>query len=204
MRRIYAAALAVLLAASLGCGGDDDQAGTEARAGMGSSTAAPTGSPVSWPAGVSFGTIKGDDSVAECLAAPEYGGETPVELCVPIVATGAASVTFPAGLVFVSSAPATMNGIILKDIAIGAGAGTTHVVIKAFSLNRFRAPSDESDTYSVGPDTNDAAVAELIALVSGKNVQSDGAVAVIQDALWSITDGSGLTPQDRSAIAALP
>jgi hypothetical protein len=205
LEKLPAVALGVLIALSSGCGSDEPSAsGSSTRAGMGTSTGAPTGTAVDWPAGVTFGTIKGDDSVTECLAAPEYGGETLVELCVPVVATEAVSLAFPAGLVFVSSSAGTMNGVILDDLPVGAGPGTTHLVIKAFSLNRFRAPSDESDTYSVGPDTNDAAVAELIALVAGKNVQSDGAVAVIQDALWSITDGSGLTPQDRSAIAALP
>lgn len=69
-----------------------------------------------------------------------------------------------------------------------------------YCLNEERDPSNEFMTYAVGPITSDDALQELLRLLEGKVIDSSEDVGVVQNALYSITEGRGLTTPDRDAI----
>jgi hypothetical protein len=201
-RRFAAAVLAVALigACSGGSKPPPPIPGNTTRPGMGDSNDAPSGTAYSPPPGVSFGLITAE-TWGICASAPTYGTGSLVDLCVPIVASSATTVTLPAGLVVVSTSLEKQNGILLQPVTISVGAGTTHVVVKTYCINIGRGiPWGESHVYTIGPITDDPAMKELISLVAGKYLADSWA----QYWVWDITDFDGLTAEDRADIAALP
>lgn len=182
-----------------------------AHAGMGGSTATPTGSPYAWPQGLQVEQpIKGDDPF--CVPEDQHdkahtGHGGLVRLCLAFRNTGAVpiTVTLPPGLVFISDSLETQNGIVLQEtvIVVPAGTATYYVPVWLYCLNLGRHnTAGEQDTYHTGPVTDDASVNELLSLLQGKQVPLAFEFS-LQQALWHITDDTGLTPEDRQAIAGL-
>lgn len=236
-RNLTGLMLCAVLAAT-GCGGgskapagnagdpDDPVFGNgSGGSGLGSSTAAPTGTPWTKPADLTIGDLVLDsETVASCLASNATYGETSdsyVSLCLPLYATSTITVTLPPGLVFVAADVGTQNGVILKQIAITVPGGTwTYAVIRAFCVNAHRSGSFLTDTYGIGPVTDVAALTALAALVAGKDLAAvipaaslpagyadyEGGTVFdfLQDMVWKITEGGALTAADEDAIAQLP
>jgi hypothetical protein len=55
----------------------------------------------------------------------------------------------------------------------------------------------------VGPVTDDPQLVELTNLVKDKNLRDVLDDGVLQKAVWNVTDGQGLTAEDRAAISRL-
>ena len=186
--------------------------GTPVHAGMGSSNAPPTGATYTWSRDVQVDQpIKGDDP--SCVPDDQHG--TPhvghgglVRVCLGFRNTAVVplTVTLTPGLIFVSDDIGTQNGVVLTKIDIVVPASTTttwYVPVYLFCLNLGRHPTlDAQDTYQTGPVTDDAAVLELLALLKDKQVPL-AFDFTLQQILWDITDGTGLTQDDRNALAAL-
>lgn len=197
------------------------------RPGLGEDDGAPQGTPFSLPEGVSFaGTLRGAAEVSgECenASVESQGSGALVRVCVPLRNdTGApVEVEFPPGLVVVSTSEGRgQNGLLIERTILvvpptppGPGgrddAGTPDggveenvyiVPLYMYCLNEERDPSNEFMTYAVGPITSDDALQELLRLLEGKVIDSSEDVGVVQNALYSITEGRGLTTPDRDAI----
>jgi hypothetical protein len=194
-----------------GSGSGGSGGGAQVHAGMGASTAAPTGQAYAWPQGVQVEQpVKGDDPYCvpeDQQSTPHTGHGGLVRLCLGLRNTGVVPVTvvLPPGLIFVSDSLQTQNGIVLQTttIVVPPGSLTYYVPVYLYCLNLGRHPTaGGQDTYQPGPVTDDAAVLELLSLLQGKDVPLAFEFP-LQEALWDITDGNGLTQDDRNAIAAL-
>jgi len=202
------------------------------RPGLGEDPGVPSGAPLRLPAGVAVSApILGVEDPAECAGAAHGSGYN-VLVCLPLCnATAApARVRLPAGLTVVSkSASRYQNGILLEEVVIdvpptpcGPGgipidedpeelearggpprvASAFQVALNLFCLNEERAPSETRLPYALGAVTDDSDLLDLIARVRGRELDEEEA-GILQTAIYSITEGRGLTPADRAALAAL-
>jgi hypothetical protein len=206
-----------------GNGGTTDGGTTSAKPGFGDDTRRPAGTAFNLPSGVrAEGTLVGTDDDGNC-AQPRLetvGAGFLVRACLPVRNDTDAGVplVIPAGLTLVATTQEFQNGIILVggtavvqpsgggDAGVDAGTvtGTQYLALHAWCLNKNRSGSEPRARYELGPVTNNAQVLELISLIQGKDIAGDGSkVEVVQEALWHITDGTGLTADDREALKDL-
>jgi hypothetical protein len=135
-------------------------------------------------------------------------------------------VEFPAGLVIVSAAESFQHGLLVERVTVtlppkypgpgGPGDKNPQCEVRLMlsCLNESKAPSENTETYKFGPVTSSSLVKDLIKRLSTKKIRYkeympdeeawEEAEDVVQHALWSITDGKGLTKRDLEAIASLP
>ncbi|MCP3145302.1 hypothetical protein [Pyxidicoccus xibeiensis] len=196
----------------------------ENRPGLGEDPGEPRGTPLNLPAGVSIsGHILGaNELTGECEGGSEPQGSGPaVKICVPMRNTTGAAVQLelPRGLTVIStSAGRYQNGLLVERVVVtlpptaqGPGVPTDGgtdpdaflVALHLYCLNEARNPSETGNPYKLGPVTDDAALRELLQLLVGKQLDNDDAVDVVQDAIYSITEGNGLTSEDREALEDL-
>jgi hypothetical protein len=201
-------------------GGDVD---AEAQPGFGKDRRQPKGTPLSLPAGVQVsGAIVGADDDGNCSKpqTQDVGSGLYVRGCLKLTNTsgGPVQVTFPPGLVIVSASEGYQNGLLVERVVItvpptsggpggldgGAEPETVNVPLHFYCINKASDPSDPSARYELGPITDHPQMRELYTLLQGKDVYDDGTkVEVVQEAIYSITDGSGLTADDREALRDL-
>ncbi|MFP2932649.1 hypothetical protein ACLESO_47380 [Pyxidicoccus sp. 3LG] len=207
-------------------GGGVDAGVNEFRPGLGEDEGEPQGTPLSLPNGVS---ISGDILGADELRGECKGGETPhgsgpaVKVCVPFRndTLGSVQVELPPGLIVVSiSEGRYQHGLLVERVVVtipptrqgpgglpdggpGPDPDATQVLLHLYCLNEERNPSETGNPYEMGPVTSDSALRELLQLLSGKRIDSEDDVDVVQDALYSITEHNGLTREDREAISDL-
>ncbi|MBJ6764014.1 hypothetical protein JGU66_24845 [Myxococcaceae bacterium JPH2] len=204
-----------------GCSEDKDGGGGGGagdKAGFGDDRGRPVGAAWSLPTGLRLdGDLTGTDDDGYCgpVQLDPVGSGFMVRACLPVRNDGVVGIPLdlPAGLILVASSPDYQHGVLLEDSHVviypgGADAGPEvkggPLPIHAFCLNHSRSASEPKARYTLGPITQNAQVKELISLIKGKNVAEDGSkVEVVQEALWHITDGSGLTADDRAALAEL-
>ena len=210
-------ALLALTACSSGGGGGKDDGGdpppAQSRPGMGPSKDKPVGTVYTLPTGVELQKpTKGDDPFCIPVDQKEKdkkGSGGLVRLCLNFRNTNTQvpiTVVFPPGLVFISDSDATQNGILIQTTSIEVPAGRTQffVPLYLYCLNKDRYPtSGGQDTYSMGPVTQDSSMLELTGLLQSKTLPLVESNNTVQEAVWHITDGSGLTASDRDAISKL-
>lgn len=203
--------------------GGFDAGVNEVRPGLGDDPGEPEGSPFTLPPGVTVsGTVFGaNDVTSDCgNGAPGNGSGVYVQVCVPVRNStgGPVEVVFPPGLIVVSAAEGFQNGLLVERVVVtvpatppGPGGppdgGTdpdAHVVpLFTYCLNESQNPNDTGTPYKLGPVTSDAALKDLLRLLEGKRIDTEDDVDVVQDAIYSITEGKGLTLDDRNAIDKL-
>jgi hypothetical protein len=218
-RRLSLVVLIVGLAAA-GCSsstgstssGTSGGAGTlQCKAGTEAPYANPAGTPMAFPAGVTVeGDIGGDlsgDTKAHCKNADdvEYASDL-IVACVGLrnSTTADVVVTFPAGLTFVAKTQATVNGILIHSHAVTVPAGLSYFAFRPASLNQACNPGGATDTYAFGNVTSDAKLLEVLGLAKTKKVNGDIGAEVVGRMIWDITDGSGVTDEHRTQLAAAP
>ncbi|MFL5347535.1 MAG: hypothetical protein ACJ8AT_22340 [Hyalangium sp.] len=208
------ALLALMACSSGGAGKDDggDPSQTQSRPGMGPSKEKPVGTAYTLPTGVELQKpIKGDDPFCIPVDQKEKdkkGSGGLVRVCLNFRNTSQQPITvvFPPGLVFISDSDASQNGMLLQSASIEVPAGRTQLFVPLYlyCLNKSRDPTaGGQDTYSMGPVTQDASVLELTGLLQSKTLPLVESNNTVQEAVWHITDGSGLTASDREAINKL-
>jgi hypothetical protein len=124
-------------------------------------------------------------------------GPTPVEFVIP------------AGQTFIASPAIFQNGLAIERLAATIAPGATaRFVLFLFCIERDGDGSNTGTTYTLGPQTTDPGLLDLIALARDKlgaardpaHIKSDA----VQSAVWEITDGSGaLGANSRSLLVAL-
>lgn len=201
------------------------------RPGLGDDPGLPRGTALRLPPGVAVsGPVLGAYDAAECGGQVRGTGEA-VTACLPLCNVNAqpVRVRLPAGLVLVSkSASRYQNGLLVEPVEVDVpptpcgGGGTPldkdpreldregpppkpqgfMVALRLFCLNESMAPSETGVPYAVGLVTDDPDLLALLAKLSGKRLDGDAPVA-IQRAVYSITEGGGLSASDQKAIAGL-
>jgi hypothetical protein len=212
---------AALLVASVSISGCSSKSGDAAsvdpssdplpcKEGVNAAFANPAGTPFTLPAGIELeGGEMTNDLAADC---PNDGyfefGSTLMTLCMRLRNTGSTPVTvvLPAGLVFVAKNPVAMNGMILQSHELKVPAnGVKSFFGRPFSTNKNCGYYHRDDRYTFGNVVSDAKVAELVALAKTKSLAGNSqAHEVLQPSLRDITDGSGLTAEDRGQIMMVP
>jgi len=137
------------------------------------------------------------------------GGLTPVgsglytlDMTVRSSGSGPASDVLPGGLFFTSSDDRVEHMIALKSQDITADSGDTVNRLGVFGCNKGRMIPGSSDSYDVGPVTDDPELQRLVRLVRSKDISSD--LGMIQRAVYLVTDSTGLTQAYVDSIEALP
>jgi hypothetical protein len=193
--------------------------------GMGSDTRAPEGTLFTLPPGVSLvGSITGQDdgpTDADCLYDGQ-GTNVKVKMVLQNDSIGApATIEFPPGLVITSAAEGFQNGLLIERLVVtlpprqpGAESPKCKVTLMLSCLNAKEKPSTDSVEYHFGPVTSSPLIKDFISKLSRKEIlyskfpESDPDWNLnqefIQDALWNLTDGKGLTSTDLQHIQDLP
>ena len=166
----------------------------------------PTGTAFTLPAGVTtVGTLKGPD--ASCDAATRVGFSAQlVEVCVTLhnSTTSTITTTFPAGIVLISKSAEVQNGTQVQPIAVPVRAGSdTTVILELYCVNLSRHATAPGDEYTLGVVTDNAGLREIATILANK-VIDESSVWDVQDAIWEVSDGDGLTSETRTNLQALP
>jgi hypothetical protein len=189
----------------------DNNPPAQTRPGLGPSTGTPTGTPYTLPAGITLASpIKGvefDCTPPEQRTPIFVGRGNTVRICLEFTNTtpGTLTITLPPGLTFVSQKVTTQNGFLIIPAVVNIPPNSKiYANLFLLCLNEKRTPSQgPADTFTVGPVTDDPQLVELTNLVKDKNLRDVLDDGVLQKAVWNVTDGQGLTAEDRAAISRL-
>lgn len=180
--------------------------------GFGKAEGTPQGTALVYPAGV---TLSGAQIYGEvCDTAHVVGSGGIVEICIALVNSNAADVTFtlPMGLVVLADDAKYQHGLLLNDAKIVLKAKrTTRVGVKMWCLNSQKLGSAASKTYKIGPVTNSTLIRNICEQLKNKKTsRADYAdemdyVVVgtrIQNMIWAYTDGNGYDAETFAQILA--
>lgn len=135
--------------------------------------------------------------------------------------TSPVDVVFPPGLIITSASEGFQHGLLVERVVVtippvqpGPGGNECQVSLLLFCLNSGKSPSDATAKYKLGPISSSPLIKDFIKKLSGKKINYRDFETTdptwfenqerLQEALWSITNGDGLTEQDKENIAALP
>lgn len=110
--------------------------------------------------------------------------------------------TLPGGLIFTSTKNSTQHLLVLKDHFITVNPSPTSIIVGVFCCNRYREIPAEDDTFLLGPLTDNPDLQRLVQLVKTKNISQH--LGMVQRAVWTVTDSTGLSPAYIDSINALP
>ena len=166
----------------------------------------PTGTPFTLPTGVTtVGVLKGPD--ASCAAATRVGFSVQlVEVCVTLhnSTTSTVMTTFPPGIVLISKSNEVQNGTQVQPIVVPVRAGSdTTVVLELYCVNLTRHATAPGDEYTLGVVSDNAGLREIVNILANK-VIDESSVSTVQDAIWEVSDGDGLTSVTRTDLQSLP
>lgn len=193
--------------------------------GMGSDTRPLEGPLFTLPPGVVLvGNITGQDdgpTDSDCVYDGQ-GTNVKVKMTLQNDSVGApATIEFPPGLVITSAAEGFQHGLLIERIVVtipprqpGAEAPKCKVTLMLSCLNAKEKPSTDSVEYHFGPVSSSPLIKDFISKLSKKEILYSKFPPIdpdwnlnqefIQDALWNLTDGNGLTSTDLQHIQDLP
>ncbi len=112
--------------------------------------------------------------------------------------------TLPAGLLMISKRAGVQHGLLVQDVKLTVPARRTkRWLLSMYCANQSRSAADEGAKFKLGPIVDDPALKDLFALLEGREI-AQSKVGIVQDAVWEITDGAGLTSDARELIDAFP
>jgi hypothetical protein len=198
--------------ATAGCSSSTGSAGTSGGASCKTGTEAayanPAGTPFTLPAGI---TVEGDvssDIDVHCAGKTAIENASDLDFaCIGLRNTTAAEVplTFPAGLTFVAKTVTTQNGMIIHSHDVTVPPSTLkYFYFRLASLNQACDATGTQDVYTIGNVTNDAKLVEILGLAKTKKIDGDVGAEVVGRMIWDVTDGTGITAEHRSQLAAAP
>ncbi len=110
--------------------------------------------------------------------------------------------TLNSGLFFLSSDKDKKDMIIVKNLPITAYSNERVYIIPAFGVQRRRGNPSATD-YNLGPLTDDSDLRQITEILKKKRIAGQD-VALVQSAIYRITDGEELTPGLLDTLRALP
>jgi len=112
--------------------------------------------------------------------------------------------TLPAGLVLRSLTQPVQHMIIAKDQPLVVPAGhDTLITIGTFCCNEGRTPPTDTDYFEIGPITDNTELQQIYSITRFKQLNSSN-VLTVQNAIWAVTDGDGLTQALIDSLNSLP
>lgn len=155
----------------------------------------------SWPAGIEPGTISASDS--DITTAPS---SMALFMTVSNSKGSDVQLKLPAGLVFSPSPAEYQYMMLLQDwsFTIPAGASDDTLVLSTYCCNQDSTPPDDEASYTVVGTEWDSETQELLDTLAVKSPVADTNADNVQDALYEITDGSGLNDSTRAVLKQLP
>jgi hypothetical protein len=130
--------------------------------------------------------------------------EAPLYMVVSNSKASDVTVTFPAGLRFDPGNVEYQYMILLKDFTFTAKAGVTDsILVPTYGCNEDLSEPDDESFFTLADREWDKEIQELLDLVASKQLNTDEAIGLAQDALYEITDDAGLTEATRTALKAL-
>jgi len=147
-------------------------------------------------------------------------GKSYVELLVSLRNTKSTpiTVTIPAATVFVSKAGDCQNGVLIKKVSFTIPANSTYkLCLVMYCGNASKGTAGSSDIYILGVVSNAAPLLDLCERVKNKKINIEefprnydardiyrNQANVLQDIVWNVTDGDGITSEDIAYINSLP
>jgi hypothetical protein len=181
--------------------GENEVIAKASRTGLGASTDQPTGATTTLPSGVKVrDQFRGGASKGVRVGS----GHGYVDVGLRLQGTGESrSIEFPAGQTMISSNPSVQHGILVQPVTIEVAAQKVRDwVLSMYCANKTRQPANEDTEYTLGPVVRDPALDELFGLLNGKHISADH-TELVQNAVWEITDGEGLTRELRRALSSI-
>lgn len=166
----------------------------------------PTGTPFTLPTGVTtVGALKGPDG--SCDAATRVGFSAQlVEVCITLHNSTANTITtiFPPRIVLISKSGDVQNGTQVQPVSVPVPVGRdTTVVLELYCVNLSRHATAPGDEYTLGVISDNAGLQEIATILANK-VIDESSVWDVQDAIWEVSDGDGLTAETRTNLQSLP
>ncbi len=119
----------------------------------------------------------------------------------------------PAGLTFRAMDEEDQHGLLIQETEIAlAGGETCNTLLYLYCINAHKSGSSKSSRYTFGPLSDSSPIMHLVQLLKGKRINaehldSDAFQSLkheLQYIVWHVTDGSGLTGEDKDYIRSLP
>lgn len=198
------------------------------RPGLGYDAGEPVVTPFALPEGMRVvGEAVGADENGKCPDDSDFGTlERAVQVCLPVCYVGrnVANVIFPTGLI-ITAAHGFQNGVLIERTVIpvpptacNPSAPPTSpdrkeapvpknafwIKLSTFCLNENQDPSSPDGRYQLGGVTADPDLLALVQFLDKRDLRGAEADKVVQRAVFSITEGKGLTWQDRKDLHRLP
>ena len=129
------------------------------------------------------------------------------------------TVEFPAGLIFENVEGYCQNGVLLKKTVVEIPANTdVRVSLSFYCGNHYRGAAGSYNSYTLGVVTDAAPLIDLCERVKDKKINIEeydptstddyysygDIISRLQDIVWHVTDGTGLTEEDIRYINSLP
>ncbi|MFO7638746.1 MAG: hypothetical protein R6X14_05555 [bacterium] len=151
--------------------------------------------------------LPGDLSVNSILGWEDEIENSLLPLALAVRNSGGArrSVTMPAGLCFKPRDPDYQYMILLQDFTFSVPVDDTTVLLPTWCANEDLDEPDDESFYNIDLQAWDQDLKELYDLLRGKVIRDSFVdLDMLQDALWEITDGVGLTDSTRTWLRELP
>ena len=135
------------------------------------------------------------------------------------VSSKSITVTFPRATVFVSKSGSTQNGILIQKVTITIPANSDYYLgIVLYCGNRHKSSASRVSVYEIGIVCNASSLIDLCKLLQNKmiNIEKFSSTSIsdrntynsqktlLQNIVWQVTDGNGLTQSDIDFINSLP
>lgn len=151
-----------------------------------------------------------------------YGsGKGYVDLLLKLSNAGSTSitVTFPAATIFVSKTGNCQNGILLKEVKITIPANSYYYLcLSLYCGNKHKSAAGSNDVYNLGVISDADPLIDLCNKLKNKKINIEkfsrtntedrytynSQIDMLQNILWKVTDGNGLTQGDIEYINSLP
>ncbi len=192
--------------------------------GMGEAAGSPIGTQFTLPKGIKLiGDIVGKESGPDNGQCVYDGSGFWVNVTMTLRNDSISSpvtVEFPPGLIVTSAAEGFQHGLLIERVLVtlppkenGGPGQPCKVTLMLSCLNASRHPSSAEASYKLGPITSSSLLKDFIHRLSTKRTKYSEYQGsdlffenqeYVQDALWSITDGDGLTERDLQHISQLP
>lgn len=200
------------------------------RPGLGDDAGEPLTTPFALPSGIRvMGEAVGADENGKCPDDGDFGTiYRDVQVCLPVCYVGAnvSNVVFPPGLIITTASEGFQRGLLVErevvavpPIVCNASAPPVSpdrkekaplpknafwIKLSAFCLNESQNPASSEGRYRIAGVTADPELLALAAFVAKRDLRTPEDNKVVQQAIYSITEGKGLKWEDRKALHALP
>jgi hypothetical protein len=174
------------------------------RAGLGKESGRPTGRHVPLPRGVTVrGSIRGSSGKKADRVVGSGAGYVDIDIPLRSARDGG-PILLPPGFVMIAKSATTQHGLLVQAVRFHVPPDEDVLIrLQMYCANQGRSSATPEDTFDFGPAIDDADLLDLFRLLADRRISVDE-TRLVQESVWAITDGDGLTAENRAALEALP